>query len=72
MFETFLNAFFIAIMVSVNCDNPIVIREDRVYRYVGNGSDPVLHSYQNYGMNEDKEFNETHQSIINEEVMLLI
>lgn len=26
-------------MISVNCDNPILFREDRVYRYVGNGSD---------------------------------
>ena len=48
-------------MISVNCDNSIVIREDRVYRYVGNGSD-----LQSTALNHDMEqnmsmkVNETH------------
>jgi len=29
-------------MVLVNCDNPVIIRNDRVYRYVGNPSDVAL------------------------------
>ena len=56
-------------MVCVNCDNPIIIREDRVYRYVGNGSDLEL---QTSGINQDNkhnlEINETHQSVTKEEV----
>lgn len=38
MFETFLNAILISIMLLVQCHNPVVIREDRVFLYVGNDS----------------------------------
>ncbi|XP_054163161.1 uncharacterized protein LOC128960995, partial [Oppia nitens] len=77
MFETFLNAILIvSVMLSVICDHNIVIRNDRIYRYVGNESNLSSHDSPNiqssHEMLDNKDLNKvdqkTHDSIITKHV----